>query len=233
MSMSFYKRVYDSICNKGKLMLSEWSLDTNLKYHKHHIVPRHMNGTDNESNYTYLTIREHYLAHWLLWKINGNYKDLCASYLLQNKDNKSAEVRKIWASIGGKASGKKQTGSGKGMLHCHKSNPLLHKEWASLGGKAHRGKKQMYKPGDRTFIRVPPNNVAKYLELGFIFGTPLKSNKGKKFGPSKRRRAVTDGTKVYDSVHIAAKEHKITPSAVVYRIRSSHNHWAYVSDIES
>jgi hypothetical protein len=35
---------------------------------KHHIVPRSHNGTHDESNLIRLTPRQHYVAHWLLWK---------------------------------------------------------------------------------------------------------------------------------------------------------------------
>jgi hypothetical protein len=34
----------------------------------HHIVPRSMGGTDDKSNLIALTPRQHYLAHWMLWK---------------------------------------------------------------------------------------------------------------------------------------------------------------------
>jgi hypothetical protein len=33
----------------------------------HHIIPRSMGGTDESNNITYLTAREHFIAHWLLW----------------------------------------------------------------------------------------------------------------------------------------------------------------------
>lgn len=230
--MSFYKNLYESICHRGKNNLCLWSSDTEMKFHRHHIIPKHKGGTDIDDNYTYLTIREHYIVHWLLWKIYGDHNDLCASYLLQNKENKALEVKKIWASLGGKIGGSIQKELEIG-IHCHKSNPILHKEWASLGGKAHKGKKQMYKPGDKSFIRVVPNECQKYLELGFVFGSPINTNKGRKFGPSKRRKTVTDGNTIYESVHAAAKAHNITPSAVIYRIKSPHNPWDYISDSES
>lgn len=35
---------------------------------KHHIVPRSAGGTDDPSNLVYLTAREHFLAHWLLYR---------------------------------------------------------------------------------------------------------------------------------------------------------------------
>jgi hypothetical protein len=35
---------------------------------KHHIVPRSHGGNNDESNLIRLTTRQHYVAHWLLWK---------------------------------------------------------------------------------------------------------------------------------------------------------------------
>ena len=39
---------------------------------KHHVVPRSMGGADDKSNIVVLTAREHFLIHWLLWKIHRN-----------------------------------------------------------------------------------------------------------------------------------------------------------------
>lgn len=41
-------------------------------YERHHILPVSMGGTNDESNLVHLTAREHFLAHWLLWKIHRN-----------------------------------------------------------------------------------------------------------------------------------------------------------------
>ena len=38
----------------------------------HHIVPRSLGGGDSPSNLISLTPREHYVAHYLLWKIHHN-----------------------------------------------------------------------------------------------------------------------------------------------------------------
>lgn len=38
---------------------------------RHHVVPRSMGGGDEEANLVWLTGREHFIAHWLLWKIHG------------------------------------------------------------------------------------------------------------------------------------------------------------------
>jgi hypothetical protein len=38
---------------------------------KHHIIPRSMGGTDVKSNLIALTPRQHFVAHWMLWKAYG------------------------------------------------------------------------------------------------------------------------------------------------------------------
>lgn len=53
--------------------------------HRHHIVPKHSNGSDDEDNITYLTVREHKIAHFLLWKMHGNALDLGAMWMLSGK----------------------------------------------------------------------------------------------------------------------------------------------------
>lgn len=45
------------------------------KFHKHHIIPKHMGGTDDESNLVYLSIEEHALAHKKLWEEHGHWQD--------------------------------------------------------------------------------------------------------------------------------------------------------------
>ena len=43
--------------------------------HKHHIVPRHMGGSDDPSNLIQLTIEEHAQAHKLLFEKYGHWQD--------------------------------------------------------------------------------------------------------------------------------------------------------------
>jgi len=38
---------------------------------KHHIIPKSMGGTDARSNLIALTPRQHFVAHWMLWKAYG------------------------------------------------------------------------------------------------------------------------------------------------------------------
>lgn len=44
-------------------------------YHKHHIIPRHMGGTDDPSNLVELTVEEHAAAHKKLFEEHGHWQD--------------------------------------------------------------------------------------------------------------------------------------------------------------
>ena len=47
-------------------------------YHKHHIVPRHIGGTDEPSNLIKLSIEEHAEAHRVLFEQYGRWQDRVA-----------------------------------------------------------------------------------------------------------------------------------------------------------
>jgi len=60
--MNKYKKWYNQIVAIGKH-------EKLPGYEHHHILPRSLGGTDNESNLIYITAREHFVCHWLLTKI--------------------------------------------------------------------------------------------------------------------------------------------------------------------
>lgn len=80
-----YKKIHDEIISKAKarLIISGY-------FERHHIVPRSMGGNDEESNIVNLTAREHYLIHWLLFKIYRN-KETCFAWYRMTHCNKNAE----------------------------------------------------------------------------------------------------------------------------------------------
>jgi hypothetical protein len=51
----------------------------------HHILPKSMGGSNESKNIVYLTAREHYLAHFLLWKLHENSQMTYAFRLMNAK----------------------------------------------------------------------------------------------------------------------------------------------------
>lgn len=60
--------------------------------HKHHIIPKHMGGSDDSTNLVELTVEEHAEAHRLLWEQHGNEYDRIA-WLSLTKQIDCAEAR--------------------------------------------------------------------------------------------------------------------------------------------
>ena len=53
--------------------------------HKHHIIPRHMGGSNDPSNLVELTVEEHALAHKELYEKHGKWQDLIAWQMLSGQ----------------------------------------------------------------------------------------------------------------------------------------------------
>lgn len=127
----------------------------------HHIIPKHAGGTDDIENLVALYKDEHAQTHLKRYEETGDFRDLCAYYMIgynftkahsvssseggkiggnkvyKNKTGifRNEEERRTWASMGGKVGGKIQAERGIGF-HKYKSDPELHKLWASKGGKS-------------------------------------------------------------------------------------------------
>lgn len=79
--MNIYTRIYNNLVNSRKGLREQWEpVGSGLE--RHRIVPGHIGGTYDESNCTYLTHREHIIAHWLLWKIYGRVEDWQCSKMM-------------------------------------------------------------------------------------------------------------------------------------------------------
>ena len=65
--------------------------------HKHHIIPKHMGGTDDPDNLVELTVEEHQQAHLDLYNIYGKTEDLCAYYMLSGNIE---EFRSVYGKLG-------------------------------------------------------------------------------------------------------------------------------------
>jgi 5-methylcytosine-specific restriction endonuclease McrA len=69
--------------------------------HIHHIVPKHMGGSDDPSNLVELTVEEHAEAHRKLYEQYGHWEDNCA-YLALSGQIGQDEAMFIARSKGGK-----------------------------------------------------------------------------------------------------------------------------------
>ena len=67
-----YQKIYDQLIEKRRRFpLTKNKKDPNYIYcEAHHIIPRCLNGSDDSNNIVNLTAREHFIAHYLLWKIH-------------------------------------------------------------------------------------------------------------------------------------------------------------------
>ena len=71
--------------------------------HKHHIIPKHMGGTDDSSNMIELTIEEHAEAHRILWEKYNKKEDYLAWQGLAGLIDKKELVKNLLSMAGKKA----------------------------------------------------------------------------------------------------------------------------------
>jgi len=64
--------------------------------HKHHIIPRHMGGTDEPSNIVELTLKEHVEAHKELYEKHGRWQDRVAYQMLSGQIGKEEMIMEIY-----------------------------------------------------------------------------------------------------------------------------------------
>ena len=86
-----YIKTYNDIITKAKFKNRIKSIDT--YYEKHHIIPRCLNGTDNNSNLVLLTFKEHFVCHKLLTYIYPHDRKIaCAYHKMAYSNNKNCHI---------------------------------------------------------------------------------------------------------------------------------------------
>lgn len=110
-----YLKIYEKLIKKAKNRKKE-----NGIYEKHHIIPKCMGGKNNKENLVYLTPKEHYIAHLLLYKIYNNDKLLKAIMMMtvgRNKSKKYSFLREKYIELRKKEH--------------YNNNPTKNKKWIS------------------------------------------------------------------------------------------------------
>lgn len=82
-----YQKIYDNICKRGQ----ERVLSKEIYAERHHIIPKCMGGSNDKSNLTILTAREHFICHWLLSEIYPTNSGLAYTFLLFNNPKKGSK----------------------------------------------------------------------------------------------------------------------------------------------
>ena len=119
--------------------------------HTHHIIPKHMGGTDDPSNLIELTVRQHALAHKKLYKKYGKWQDKIAYESLLKLIPRHEITKQIQRQTGLMSRGRKLSEQARknisqgmiGMVHTEahkkKTAETLSQEWivTDPNGKVH------------------------------------------------------------------------------------------------
>lgn len=71
-----YLKHYDKLVSRAKARI----LESGVYRERHHIIPRSEGGLDEDANLVYLTAREHFIAHWLLYRANPHIPSRAYSF---------------------------------------------------------------------------------------------------------------------------------------------------------
>ena len=112
--------------------------------HIHHIVPKHMGGSDDPSNLVELTVEEHAEAHRKLYEQYGHWQDNCAYLALSGRIGQEEALR---MAQGMANKGRKRTPeqierikeAARKRVERHKANPEW---WAEVNRKRSESKKK-------------------------------------------------------------------------------------------
>ena len=84
-----YQKIYKDLIQTAQLRPDISILNGYTEMH--HILPKSMGGSDNKDNLVKLTAREHFIAHWLLWRIHKNKAMAFAFHSMSVKSTSTKE----------------------------------------------------------------------------------------------------------------------------------------------
>jgi hypothetical protein len=84
-----YKKIYNNLIS-SRMLIKDIRIDLKKNGHyfeKHHITPKCKGGDNSKTNIVYLTAREHFIAHWLLWLIFKDRQMALAFHKMFSRNN--------------------------------------------------------------------------------------------------------------------------------------------------
>jgi len=134
-----YQRIYNElIINRQNNPLSKETYTE-----KHHIIPKSHGGSNNKDNLVVLNAREHFIAHWLLWRIHRD-RATAYSFNMMCKDRHGSRYKNSLGFAEAKKAQSKavsiyQSGENSGMYGKRHSEETKKKMSSSqIGSKNHR-----------------------------------------------------------------------------------------------
>lgn len=82
-----YEKIYENLIKSSKEKACDRQKEKSegvSYYENHHIVPRSLGGSDSDENVVLLTAREHFMCHWLLYKINPCKENAFSWWMMSN-----------------------------------------------------------------------------------------------------------------------------------------------------
>lgn len=152
-------------------------------YHKHHIVPKHMGGTDDPSNLVELTIEEHAQAHLDLYNKYGHEQDIVAHRMLLGQIDKAEAIKTLQKAPKSIAWKKKLSERLKGNTYGkNRAGIPMTEEGKKNISKAKKGKPNLKKRG------IPHTEETKQKMRDAMTGRKLSDETKKKIAESLRGR---------------------------------------------
>jgi hypothetical protein len=85
-----YLKIYNSLIDNSK----NKTFDKDQYFETHHVIPKCLGGTDNKNNLVKLTAREHFVAHWILFRLHPTNKQIAAAFHIITFGTNSRNTRK-------------------------------------------------------------------------------------------------------------------------------------------
>lgn len=239
-----YQKIHDSIIENAR----NRKLPKEVYTERHHVLPKSMGGTDDKSNLVVLTGREHFIIHWLLWKIHKNQSVGLAFFAMTLPCRKSSKRYTSWsfhyarqaASISASGSGnprygKKHTDATKNIIR-----EMASKRIGSMNPRARKviniDTEEIFdtlaaaqkKHGGNIHYAIRDGGTAGGYRFAYLddynsgnykFTSNLKGYRSGANSPTRKAVMDSDGN-IYDTVGLAAESIGVTGSAISWAIRN-------------